>query len=192
MLIQVRRDTAANFTSANPTLSAGEWAFETDSKKVKIGDGSTAWTSLQYFAPLPYHWATSLSALVGVVTAGNSAIAFANGNGPGAGFWYQSTAANGDTMEWTFPLDAGTYKLTTVVTTGNNRGIVKWQIDGADVRTGNDLYSASDTPGVITSTTGITVTAGLKTLRYVVTGKNGSSSNYLVAIQAIALVRTGA
>jgi hypothetical protein len=48
--IQIRRDTAANWTSANPTLSSGEQGFETDTGKVKIGDGSTAWTSLAYFA----------------------------------------------------------------------------------------------------------------------------------------------
>ncbi|HZS21994.1 MAG TPA: hypothetical protein VFA63_13550 [Pseudonocardiaceae bacterium] len=46
--IQIRRDTAANFTSANPTLANGEWALETDTKKMKIGDGSTAWTTLAY------------------------------------------------------------------------------------------------------------------------------------------------
>lgn len=47
--LQIRRDTAANWTSANPTLSAGEFGFETDTKKLKIGDGSTAWASLAYF-----------------------------------------------------------------------------------------------------------------------------------------------
>lgn len=46
--IKVRRDTAGNFTSNNPTLNQGEWGFETDAGKVKIGDGSTAWTSLGY------------------------------------------------------------------------------------------------------------------------------------------------
>lgn len=46
--IQLRRDTAANWTSANPTLTAGEEGFETDTGKRKIGDGSTAWTSLKY------------------------------------------------------------------------------------------------------------------------------------------------
>ena len=46
--IQHRRDTAANWTSANPVLSAGEPAFETDTGKQKIGDGSTAWVSLAY------------------------------------------------------------------------------------------------------------------------------------------------
>jgi hypothetical protein len=46
--IQIRRDTAANWTSANPTLAQGELGYETDTDKVKVGDGSTAWTSLGY------------------------------------------------------------------------------------------------------------------------------------------------
>ena len=48
--IQVRRGTAANWTSVNPTLSSGEIGFETDTKKIKVGDGSTAWTALSYAA----------------------------------------------------------------------------------------------------------------------------------------------
>lgn len=47
-LIQIRRDTAANWTSANPTLAQGELGVETDTDKIKVGDGSTAWTSLSY------------------------------------------------------------------------------------------------------------------------------------------------
>jgi len=47
--IQIRRDTASNWTSANPTLSNGELGLETDTKKLKAGDGSTAWTSLAYY-----------------------------------------------------------------------------------------------------------------------------------------------
>lgn len=38
--IQFRRDTAANFASANPVLAAGEPAFETDTGVLRIGDGS--------------------------------------------------------------------------------------------------------------------------------------------------------
>lgn len=41
-------DTAANLTSANPILGAGELGFESDTKKGKLGDGVTAWTSLPY------------------------------------------------------------------------------------------------------------------------------------------------
>ena len=46
--LQNRRDTAANWTSNNPTLAAGEIGLETDTSKFKMGDGSTAWTSLAY------------------------------------------------------------------------------------------------------------------------------------------------
>lgn len=46
--IQVRRGTASQWTSANTVLAAGEWGYETDTGKVKIGNGSTAWTSLGY------------------------------------------------------------------------------------------------------------------------------------------------
>jgi hypothetical protein len=48
--IQLRRDTAANWTSTNPTMAQGEAGYETDTGKLKIGDGSTAWNSLAYQA----------------------------------------------------------------------------------------------------------------------------------------------
>jgi hypothetical protein len=47
-IIQIKRGTATAWTSANPTLNAGEMGFESDTKKMKVGDGSTAWTSLGY------------------------------------------------------------------------------------------------------------------------------------------------
>lgn len=46
--IQFRRDTAANWTSANPVLAQGELGLETDTARYKIGNGSTAWASLSY------------------------------------------------------------------------------------------------------------------------------------------------
>ena len=46
--IQLRRDTAAAWTAANPTLAEGEIGLETDTTFYKIGTGSTAWTSLAY------------------------------------------------------------------------------------------------------------------------------------------------
>jgi hypothetical protein len=47
--ILFRRDTSSNWTSGNPILSAGEIGLETNTNKIKLGDGSTAWTSLPYF-----------------------------------------------------------------------------------------------------------------------------------------------
>ena len=45
--ICIRRDTAANWTSNNPTLLTGEMCYETDTGKFKVGTG-TVWTSTSY------------------------------------------------------------------------------------------------------------------------------------------------
>lgn len=45
---QFRRDTAANWTSANPLLASGEFGLETNTNLFKIGDGVTLWNSLPY------------------------------------------------------------------------------------------------------------------------------------------------
>lgn len=46
--VQARRDTAANWTAANPVLASGEFGYVTDTGGVKIGNGSDAWSSLPY------------------------------------------------------------------------------------------------------------------------------------------------
>jgi hypothetical protein len=51
--IQLRNDTAANWTTSNPTLQAGELGYETDTGKFKLGTGALAWTSLSYASILP-------------------------------------------------------------------------------------------------------------------------------------------
>ena len=48
--MQQRRDTASGWTSANPVLLNGELGYETDTKKFKIGDGSSAWSAIAYVA----------------------------------------------------------------------------------------------------------------------------------------------
>jgi hypothetical protein len=68
--IQVRRGTAAQWTSANPTLAAGEWGYETDTNKVKIGNGSTAWNSLGYQGAGDIEGVTAGTGLSGGGTSG--------------------------------------------------------------------------------------------------------------------------
>ena len=51
VIIQFRRGTAAEWSAANPTLAAGEVGFETSTNRMKVGDGSTAWNSLEYVIP---------------------------------------------------------------------------------------------------------------------------------------------
>jgi hypothetical protein len=48
--MQQRRGTAAQWTSANPVLNAGEMGWESDTNKFKIGDGTNHWAAIDYFA----------------------------------------------------------------------------------------------------------------------------------------------
>lgn len=48
VLIQLRRATKSQWTAANPVLSSGEVVVETDTRQVKIGNGSTSYNSLPY------------------------------------------------------------------------------------------------------------------------------------------------
>ena len=88
--IQSRRDTAANWTSNNPTLASGEIGIETDTLKIKVGDGSTAWTSLNYIA-LKNVIEDTTPELGGEMDAGAHTI----------GFTQQSATGDGtDTIDW--------------------------------------------------------------------------------------------
>jgi hypothetical protein len=48
--IQLRRDTAANWTSSNPVLRSGEIGIETDTLKIKVGNGTSTWTQITTYA----------------------------------------------------------------------------------------------------------------------------------------------
>ena len=45
---QIRRATSAQWEAADPVLAAGEMGCDTDLTKVKVGDGATAWASLEW------------------------------------------------------------------------------------------------------------------------------------------------
>ena len=47
-VIQLRTSAAATWTSVNPILALGEVGFESDTNKLKIGNGTSTWTLLDY------------------------------------------------------------------------------------------------------------------------------------------------
>jgi hypothetical protein len=51
--IQLRRDTAANWSSVNPILGNGEMGVETDTLKIKVGNGTSTWSARPYINVLP-------------------------------------------------------------------------------------------------------------------------------------------
>ena len=107
VVIQLRRDTASAWTSANPTLAQGEMGVETDTAKYKIGDGTTVWTSLSY-SSFP---STAINAST-VTAKGDLLVATASG-----------TIAR---------LGVGTANQALVVDSSTATG-VKWAAAGADV-----------------------------------------------------------
>lgn len=48
--ILLRRDTSTNWSTSNPVLANGEQGYETNTGKMKIGDGIKPWNQLAYFA----------------------------------------------------------------------------------------------------------------------------------------------
>ena len=73
--IQVRRGTASSWTSTNPTLAAGEIGFETDTGKIKVGNGSSTWSALNYVG------AANAIQYVYNATAGQTSFSGADSNG---------------------------------------------------------------------------------------------------------------
>ena len=127
--IKLRRDAAADWTSADPVLAEGECGYETDTGKFKIGDGTSSWTELDYAAVLP--------ADAGTLAALDSPCPVANG-GTGAttlgGAGLPAVVAS-----WSCKAVPGAPALTDEVLlasapAGRYRGSVAWEseLDGED------------------------------------------------------------
>lgn len=71
--ILLRRGTAAQWTSANPTLGVGELGIETDTLKIKVGNGSSTWTQLtNYINVTPSGLSNSLGDYILLASQGNA------------------------------------------------------------------------------------------------------------------------
>ena len=66
--IQIRRDTASNWSTNNPTLADGEIGLDRTNNYFKVGDGTTAWNSLSQFTQN----IENVEDLVGAMVSGNT------------------------------------------------------------------------------------------------------------------------
>jgi hypothetical protein len=76
--IQMRRGTAAEWTSSNPVLAAGEFGYETDTGKLKVGNGTSAWSVVTYVNEVSSDTTPQLAGNLDV--NGNSIVSASNGN----------------------------------------------------------------------------------------------------------------
>lgn len=67
-IFKLRRDTAANWSSNNPTLAEGELGYDKTNVYLKIGDGTTAWNSLGQFTQSE----ESITDFIGGTVTGNT------------------------------------------------------------------------------------------------------------------------
>lgn len=134
--IQVRRGTASQWTSTNPTLAAGEWGYETDTNKVKIGTGSTAWNSLGYQGAGDIEGVTAGTGLSGGGTSGTVTVSI-------------NTAVTADlTTAQTLTnktIDAASNTLTGVVTLTGTQTLTNKTLTDAKVNLAFDPETASYT-----------------------------------------------
>lgn len=70
--IRVRRDPAATWTLNNPVLLLGEIGAETDTGKIKVGDGVSTWTQRPYSGAMDL--SSSIPPDVGTGSAGTSSL----------------------------------------------------------------------------------------------------------------------
>ena len=142
--MQQRRDTAANWTAAGPTLLAGEIGYETDTGKFKIGDGVTAWASLAYL-PIP----DSNGALdIDLTLNAQSDVRWADADSSN---WvaFQAPATVASNVTWTLPDADGSAGQ---ILSTNGSGTLSWAddsgaiiVDGGNFATGASAAATSTT-----------------------------------------------
>jgi hypothetical protein len=118
--IQVRRGTAATWTSTNPTLAAGEVGFETDTGKFKIGNGSSTWTGLTYTANggIPESIIDAKGDIVIGTAADTPAVLPAGANG----LYLAADSAVASGLKWTTVVSSVTGAFGAVVPSGSTGG----------------------------------------------------------------------
>jgi hypothetical protein len=104
--IKLRRDTAANWATANSVLAQGEPAIDTTNLGIKVGDGTTAWSNLKFLTGgqpspsitfvgtplgLPTLWKYTPSAPVLQYSSNNSFLTEGSGY-----YWLDQRFDNGD------------------------------------------------------------------------------------------------
>ena len=76
--INQRRDLSANWVAANPVLHQGEVGWETDTRKAKLGDGTTPWNDLEYAVASSGGDVASVNGKTGVVVLDKTDIGLGN------------------------------------------------------------------------------------------------------------------
>ena len=165
--IQLRRDTSTNWSAANPVLASGEQGFETDTLKLKIGNGVSAWNSLAYVIDV-----SSLATSADVTSAVNNLVDAAPGTldtlnelaaalGDDANFASTVTSslalkADTTTVTSSLALKADTTAVTSSLALKADASSL------ATVATSGDYADVTGTPSIPSALTDLSITDGVE------------------------------
>lgn len=163
--IQLRRATAASWTSINPILALGEVGLETDTYKLKVGDGVSQWNALSYYV---HSWNDLLDRPSNLVAGGGNANGYATLDGGGKvpysqlpssimsylGVWNAST--NSPTLADGGSFDTGdVYRVGTGGTRNLGSGSITWEVGDYAIYNGT-TWERSDSTDAVTQVAGYT------------------------------------
>jgi len=149
--LKLRQDTSSGWSAVNPILLAGELGRESNTGKIKIGDGSTAWNSLAYqpFGALITNADISATAEIAVSKLAD-----------GAARQLLQTDTAGTGVEWTSNVDVpGTLDVTgaatfdAAVTIDGNSTAASFIPTGSTVPTNGVYLSAANNVSIATNST---------------------------------------
>lgn len=178
--IQQRRDTAANWTATNPVLAQGEFGIETDTLKIKCGNGSSAWSALGYLINTGAYLTTETDPVfvahpaygINGTNITNWDTAYGWGNHASAGYLTTSTASS-TYAPLASPTFTGTTSLAIARPTVLRETRVAMPANNVDMATGN--YFTKTVSGTTTFTVSNVASAGVVSA-FVLDLTNGGSA----------------
>ena len=157
--IQLKRDTSTNWTAANPTLALAEPGLETDTNRIKYGDGVSSWQNLQYASNVAFREVTNFPTGIAGDTAGTIVV-----NGAGKTFICTSTYATQEPTGYTLTTSE------TVLNGQNINGNLAFTFNVSDNPTlAGWLYNIAVASGTVTLTSPVlegTRTSAVGTMNY--------------------------
>jgi hypothetical protein len=173
--LQFRRGTATEWTNANPVLFAGEIGFETDTKLIKVGDGSTSWTSLSYSTVSPSSLVeqaqdavdTALTAGTGITKSYNDnantiSISIGQDVGTSSNVTFNDVSVSGDlTVGGSLTVSGTTTSINTTNLEIEDKNIIVAKVATSVISATGSLASFTGSDPFVMTLTGLTSTDGV-------------------------------
>ena len=161
-VIQTRRDTEANWNANDPVLALGEQGYDTTNNKIKVGDGVTEWTGLDYVEGSGSGFSGSYDDLTSKPTIGDGKITLVQAGETVGEFTVNQEGDQTITLSEAPPVDPPVKTQDPEISSDNNyttepltvtknaivtnatKASETWVKDGSDLNVGGNSYTPTD------------------------------------------------